>query len=387
MYAFELDTGGPEWVGWTPTIRQPNGFITFTAVLKRLELYWRKLWIRALTRLMRRPTVATPAWSARPQRLLFLRHDRIGDMIVSTAAMRAIAESHPGIELDVLASPANAPVLDGASYVRKVIVFDRRDARSYFAAARRLRNERYDAVIDCMVTAPSVTTLLLMLATDAPYRVGIAGRENDEAINVAVPPPDGDQLMAIRLGALSAAFGIDPSARDWRPELVVSPELREAAAARWRSIGKGTGQRVLVNVSAGAASRQWQTEKYAAVIAHIRKRLPDAAVLVTGAPNERDRVEEVATKSGATPANTPSLNEAFALVATADFVLTPETSIVHAASAFRRPAVAMYRHRESLRWGLHPEFGENVENSESTLLTLEVAPVLAAIDRVLARRG
>ena len=239
-----------------------------------------------------------------------------------------------------------------------------------------------------LLTAPSVTTLLLMLATDAPYRVGIAGRENDEAINVAVPAPDGDQLMAIRLGALSAAFGIDPAARDWRPELLVSPELREAAAARWRSVATHTaGQRVLINVSAGAASRQWQVEKYAAVIGHIRKRLPDSVVLVTGAPNERDRIERVAEKSGATPAITPSLKEAFALVATADFVLTPETSIVHAASAFRRPAVALYRHRESLRWGLHPEFGENVENSENTLLTLEVPPVLAAIDRVLARRG
>jgi ADP-heptose:LPS heptosyltransferase len=357
-------------------------------VLKRLELYWRKLWIRALSTLMRRPTTATPDWSSRPRKVLFLRHDRIGDMIVSTAAMRAIAESHPDIELDVLASPANAPVLEGASYVRKVIVFDRRDARSYVAAARRLRGERYDAVIDCMVTAPSVTTLLLMLATDAPYRVGIAGRENDDAINVAVPSPDGDQLMAIRLGALSAAFGIDPAVRDWRPELVVSPARREAAAARWRAVATHpAGQRVLVNVSAGAPSRQWQTEKYTAVIDHIRQRLPDAIVLVTGAPNEHRRIEQVAAMSGATPAITPSLNDAFALVATADFVLTPETSIVHAASAFRRPAVALYRHRESLRWGLHPEFGENVENAERTLLTLEVQPVLAAIDRVLARRG
>jgi ADP-heptose:LPS heptosyltransferase len=76
----------------------------------------------------------------------------------------------------------------------------------------------------------------------------------------------------------------------------------------------------------------------------------------------------------------------FALVATADFVFTPETSIVHAASAFRRPSVAIYRHTESRRWGLHPGCGENVEHTERTLLTLEVAPVLAAIDRVLASR-
>lgn len=364
----------------------PGSVITFTIVLKQIELYWRRLWIRLLTGLMSRPS-ERPDWSARPHKLLFLRHDRVGDMIVSTGVMRAIAESHPGLQLDVLASPGNAPVLDGAAYVRNVIVFNKRDTQRYLATAQRLRAERYDAVIDCMVTAPSVTTLLLMLAANAPYRIGIAGRGNDDAINVAVPPAGGEQLMAIELGALAAAFGVDPGAVDWRPSLAVSPADREAAAARWRSTGEGHGQRVLVNVSAGAAIRQWQVDKFAAVVVHIRRRLPGAIVFITGAPDEWDRVEEVATMSGSTSARTPTLADVFALVATADFIFTPETSIVHAASAFHRPAVAIYRRTESKRWGLHPEFGENVEHDDSTLLTLGVEPVLAAIDRVLARRG
>jgi hypothetical protein len=38
-----------------------------------------------------------------------------------------------------------------------------------------------------MVTAPSVTTLLLILASGARYRVGIAGRGNDAAFNIAIP--------------------------------------------------------------------------------------------------------------------------------------------------------------------------------------------------------
>ena len=59
-------------------------------------------------------------------RVLFLRHDRAGDMILSTGVMRAIARSHPTITLDVLASPANAALLDGADYVGDVIVFDKR---------------------------------------------------------------------------------------------------------------------------------------------------------------------------------------------------------------------------------------------------------------------
>jgi ADP-heptose:LPS heptosyltransferase len=354
-------------------------------VLKSLERHWKRLWIRLLTSLMRSPR-AKPDWGSRPHKLLFLRHDRLGDMILSTHAMRVIAESHPGLTLDVLASPGNAAGIAGAPFVRKVIVFDKRDVGSYLRTAAVLRAEGYDAVIDCMVTAPSVTTLLLMLASNAPYRVGISGRGNDAAINVAVPPAGGEQLMTIELGALVAAFGVDPTKIDWRPELYLTPEQLETAAARWRSVSPH-GQRVLVNVSAGAAIRQWQVEKYAAVIAHIKRRWPQAIVLITGAPNEQDRVDEVARLSGATPAPTPKIADAFALVATADFVFTPETSIAHAATAFGPLTVGIYRRTEAARWGLYPGVGENLEHDDATLLTLEVPPVLAAIDRVLARRG
>src|SRR6266567_3505519 len=132
-------------------------------LLKRVELVWRRLWIRVLVWLMRAPRSPIPDWSTRPHRVLFLRHDRAGDMILSTGVMRAIARSHPTITLDVLASPANAPVIAGADYVGEVIVFDRHRLASYLPTAGWLRRANYDAVIDCMVTAPSVTTLLLIL--------------------------------------------------------------------------------------------------------------------------------------------------------------------------------------------------------------------------------
>src|SRR5215472_5779283 len=99
--------------------------------LRRLELWWRRVWIRLLVRLMRRPADGKPDWAARPVRVLFLRHDRVGDMIVSTGVMRAIARSHDTITLDVLASPSNAVLLNGADYVRDVIVFDKRRVGGY----------------------------------------------------------------------------------------------------------------------------------------------------------------------------------------------------------------------------------------------------------------
>src|SRR5881628_3776707 len=143
-----------------------------------------------------------PNWRARSYRVLFLRHDRIGDMILSTGVLRAIAESHPTIQLDVLASFTNAPILRHESYVHEVIAFDRHAPGRYAHVFRELRRRRYDAVIDCMVTAPSLTTLLLMLASGARYRIGVATRGNDFAYTLPVPPRRSAEHIVDKLAAL-----------------------------------------------------------------------------------------------------------------------------------------------------------------------------------------
>src|SRR5689334_14928390 len=204
--------------------------------LKRLERWWRALWIRILVRLMRRPSPADarPAWGSRPVRVLFLRHDRAGDMVVSTGVMRGIARSHATITLDVLASPANAPIIEGADYIREVVVFDKKKLGDYLPTLSRLRRARYDAVVDCMVTAPSVTTLLLILASGARYRIGIAGRGNDAAFNVTVPPDSrtGAHMIDL-LAALAGAFDVSLDENERHPVLSVTNEERARAEAAW----------------------------------------------------------------------------------------------------------------------------------------------------------
>jgi ADP-heptose:LPS heptosyltransferase len=351
--------------------------------LKRLELAWRRLWIRLLTAAMRKPDRGPPVWGARPHRVLFLRHDRIGDMILSTGVLRAIAESHPTVELHVLASPGNAPVLRAERYVREVVVFDRRRLRGYPALVRQLRRARYDAVVDCMVTAPSLTTLLLMLASGARHRIGIRGRGNDAAFSVTVPQRPHVRHIAEHLATLAAAFGVDPDVVDAAtPRLQLSDAERAAADARW---GAPAGApRLLVNVSAGRDFRRWPVERFILSACHLRERLPGSALVVVGAPDEWDRVEAVAAGTGATALRTAGIRDALALVATADLLFTPDTSIAHAASAFGKPAVAMYVPGTVERWGLYGTWGRSLESPDGTLDSLGVESVFQALDELAA---
>jgi ADP-heptose:LPS heptosyltransferase len=306
-------------------------------------------------------------------------------MVISTGVMRGIARSHATITLDVLASPANAAVIAGADYLHEIVVFNKKKLGDYVPTILRLRRARYDAVVDCMVTAPSVTTLLLILASGARYRVGIAGRGNDAAFNVTVPPESrAEAHMVDLLAALAGAFDVSLDDDNRHPVLSLTDDERRRAESAWGTSPSDSGFRVLVNISTGTSRRYWSDERYIAVIKHIRARRSDVVLRVISSPQDAERADHIAREGGGHYVRTPSIRDAFALTATADFLFTPDTSIAHAASAFRTPTVAMYLRGTSERWGLYGTVGESVEHYGQNFETLDVETITAAIDRVLA---
>lgn len=312
-------------------------------------------------------------------------------MILSTGIMRSIARSHPTIKLDVLASPLNAPIIEGADFVREVITVNVRRPSAYLGAIRRLRRARYDAVIDCMATSASVTTLLLIWASGARYRIGVDKRESDDAFDINVPNDSRVEAHIIEcLTPLMLPFGVRPTAETQRPVLSLREDERDVAHRAWDSSdakGSPRPQRILMNVSAGTSHRDWPDENYVAVAKHLRALAPSARLLLIGAPADVERAQRIAHGGGAEYVRTPGLRSALALVATADFLFTPDTSIAHAASAFRTPCVAMHPQGMGTRWALWGTIGRTLEHTEHTLATFPVSRAVSAIDEVWREAG
>lgn len=327
-----------------------------------------------------------PDWGARPYKVLYLRYDRIGDMITSTGLIEAIATSHPTITLDVLASPLNAPVLEQNPHVGSVLVFDRKRASEFVRVRRELRQRKYDAVIDCMVTAPSTTSLLLMLASGARWRVGVGGRTDAFAFTHPVTASKTAIHHIDRASVLATAFGVDGDKHDWRSKLYISHAERAEAQRRWaalEAVGSSTSNaRVLVNVSAGHPKRLWPDDRFVGLLEHIRRRHARTSVVVIAAPAERDRGQRIAAAAGARFVETPTLRLAFTLMSEADLIVTPDTGLSHAASALRIPTVALFTAEKVGLWGLYKTPGRHVVSRDNTLLSLPVEPVLAAVDEL-----
>jgi ADP-heptose:LPS heptosyltransferase len=330
-----------------------------------------------------------PDWRERRHRVLFLRHDRIGDMILSTGILRAIAQSYPTIQLDVLASPINAAVLQHEPYVHEVIPFDRKAVLGYQRAFADLRRRGYDAVIDCMVTAPSLTTLLLMIASGARYRIGVARRGNDFAYTLPVPPRETAEHIVDKLGALVTAFGLQPTALDLRPRVRLTSAERERGERVWSGDtdhGPTSGPRLLVNVSAGRAHHYWPDDRFVAVIKTARAAQPGADVVVVSAPSERARARMISAESGARLVEDEGIRDAMAIVSRCDVVFTPDTSISHVCSAFDVPAVVLHPRGFAALWGPYETDGRAIESSTDAVADITADEAARALLKRLVLR-
>ena len=366
---------------------------------KKIEIAWRALWMRLIGWMLPGPKDATlPPPASSDYRVLFIRYERIGDMIMATSLIRNIAMALPSGKVDVLATPTTAPVLEGNPYVGKVLVLERRSVQSYGQLMRRLRRERYTVMIDGRINNPRIftSTPLLMFAGRPRFRVGAGGDSKPRIYNVSVPEWDRVEHYIEGSKELAVPFGVNPDAVDWQPEIFLSPEERARAEEKWnqaRSLAgtseaaaAGITKRLLVNLSASEPKRRWPDGKFIATLQAARDRAPNMPIVVIGLPVEWESVQSVANAIRGLPVETPRLRDAIALVGTADLVFTPDTSISHAASAFRKPSVVLLKreHRPYAPWNTP---GEIIAWNEAEIHQLPHEKVAKALNKLLADFG
>src|SRR4051812_29754624 len=355
--------------------------------------------MRVLGRMLPGPKeTALPPATNPDYRVLFIRYERIGDMIMATSLIRNIAAVLPSGKVDVLATPTTAPVLEGNPYVGKVLQLERNSFRSYGELMKRLRRERYTVMVDGRINNPPVftSTPLLMYAGRARFRVGARGDRRPHIYNVRVPEWDRVTHYIEGSKRLAVPFGIDPEKVDWQPEIFLADREKSWAEERWKEShalatsltfgAHGPTKRLVVNLSASEPKRRWPDGKFIATLQASRARAPQVRMIVIGLPAEWESVYKVATAVKALPVPTPKLRDAFALVGTADLVFTPDTSISHAASAFRKPSLVLLK-REHRPYAPYNTPGEVLAWNESEIQQLPHERVSGALEKLLTNHG
>ncbi len=274
-------------------------------------------------------------------RILLVRTERIGDVLVSIPVIRAIRRRYPNATIDLLLSTANAGVQPAVSpWVNRVWLYRKRIGPTV-SLIGRLRRAKYDLMVD-LANGPSVTSRLLASWSGAAKVLGVL-HEQAGFLTHAVPLLDRRRTHVVdRTAQLLLAFGIDPAEEDLALEYRLSEADRRAAEARLPPIG--SPYRLGVNVSGRGPAKYWGRDNFVAAIQAIRRLDPRFSATVCGAPEYREEVAAIAEAAGAgVVPPLPSFHEFAAVINAFDLLLTPDTSVVHLAAAWRIPLVGLFR--------------------------------------------
>lgn len=288
---------------------------------------------------------------ARIKRILVVRVDLLGDVVLSTAAVRALRRAYPGAQIDMLVQGSSAPILADDPDIARVITFDSRlwqptHWRAALAFFWDVWRPRYDLAISLCGDIGSIVTRL----TRARRRVGYAGEAYGAFMTDAIPGRRYEQPKheVQYILALAAAAGGVVAPGDERPRLTVAPAARERVAAMIDEGRAATGaQGPVIALHPGARNGQakrWPTRHCAALADRLRDEL-DALVVLTGAPNEAYLSEDIVRQQRRPAFNlcgqttTPELA---ALLAASDVVVSGDSGPMHVACAVGAPVVVLH---------------------------------------------
>lgn len=300
------------------------------------------------------------------QRILLIQLDHLGDAILSTGLVSALAQRYPGSKIDVLAAPWSVAIFRLTGQVRRV----RALKENRFSAARgwrwiaalvrcgwQLRRQRYDLVLDVRGEFPHA---VLMWLTGAKRRLGWNCGGGGFLLTDSVPYHRGRHEVLSRLAMLRTLF---PAATEDELAPRLRPTARTVAATEEQLLAHGiaskpavvdpmqaalqvgAGPLVVMHVGAGTATKRWPAWHWRELLGRLIVR-HNASVILVGTDHDRAIAQQVlaggALQGVADWTGKLKLHALAALLQRADLLIGADSGPAHLAAAVGTPVVAIF---------------------------------------------
>jgi len=304
---------------------------------------------------------------AQASRILVLRLDGIGDVVLTSPFLRQLRRAAPNAKITLVVQPFVRNLVDRCPYVDEVLVFNPRaprflrplwqHARALSMACRELLPRRFDWAIHPRWDADRSHASFLAYFSGAQRRAGYsehvrargARRENrgwDILLTDACPDAElkheveHNTALLRFLGASpnESALELWPDDADW-----------SVAETMWRHHGVRDRDLVVAFGLGGEPKRQWPFENFLHV-ANTLSREWNATILIAGGASERELAEQFQKRSAAKTviaAGFTTLRETAALLHRAAIYIGNDTGAMHMAAAAEVPVVEISCHSQN----------------------------------------
>jgi lipopolysaccharide heptosyltransferase II len=289
------------------------------------------------------------------QRLLVIRLDNIGDVVLLSPALRNLRRRFPEAGITLMASPAGSQVAPLLPWIDDVFTWRAiwqdvsgslsHDPQRERALIESLRTRDYHAafIFTSFSQSPLPPAYACYLA-GIPVRVGYSKEFGGGLLSFSSPPPADETHQAdLNLALLELA---KIPVRDRHLELHIPTEVRHETDRILEPAGiNPMSDYTVLAPGASCSARRYSPDRFAAAAVELSNRT-GMPVVVVGSQREAETIAPVsaAAQNGnlISLVGKTSLPQLAAIIQGAALVVANNSASIHLADAFQRPIVALY---------------------------------------------
>ncbi|MCX6148068.1 MAG: hypothetical protein NTW25_12605 [Candidatus Kapabacteria bacterium] len=273
-------------------------------------------------------------------KILILRQDRLGDLIISVPYIKELRKVMPEATIDILLSDKNyGAKLCIEDYVNTCFCYSK-NLLKITSLIYNLKKEKYDLIIDLLDNESKTSTYLIQILAKN-YSLGF-NKENSNIYSHIVPLPDKNIVHIVERNLnLLLPFGVDPSLLSPKLEYKL---LKENVQFALENLGVKTKFRIGLNLSGSNKSKYWGKQNNIELINLIRDNYQECEIILFAFGEYVKIAKEIKTetKFGVLSPKTKNINNFAAMLLTCDIIITPDTSVIHFASAFDIKCIGIF---------------------------------------------
>ncbi len=269
------------------------------------------------------------------KKMLFISLSNIGDIILTTPALRVLCEAFPEARMDIMVGPNGVELFKKHPAVFKVITYDKHiPMHEKRRLIRKLRKVKYDLIAD-------------MRNSLFPFLLGAKYRTSP----IRVPPKSVRHKKQEHIWKLSSmGIGLD---RANTPFYIHIPEEdNDYIEKLMMGLDK---DRLIIAISPGAKSeiKRWPGENYTKLTERLAKEL-DAQIIMVGDKADSPLIRDISmpVKHDIVDlSNKTTLCQLAALLSRCDLLITNDSAPLHIAGAVDTKVLAIFGPTDSKSYG------------------------------------
>jgi len=292
------------------------------------------------------------------KRILIVRTDRIGDVLLSTPVVKALRDAYPHAYIAMMVSPYARDIVEGSPYLDQVIIYDKegkhRSWQRSIVFARNLKKKRFSAAF---ILHPINRVHLITFFAGISRRIGF---ERKLGVLLTDRIPHTKQLgekheLEYTLDVVRS-LGIEP--KDPRPFVPIKQESEKWVERLFAEEGIRSGDTLAaVHPGASCPSKIWPVGRFAEVADRLIEKYKCRVLIVAG-PKDTDKAKIVfgaMHHPAINLAGKTSVSQLASVLKRCRIFISNDSGPVHIASGVGTPVISLFgRSQKGLspkRWG------------------------------------